>query len=163
MFSCLSAHLVGRCALCSLLVSFSRPSDLMHCNGKRIKLEAIRLTDARWCEIVAKLGKPNTRRVLDDANNEYYWTKWSYGTNEVRIENNHLSMTKSSLSRNICWVWKCYQLHMLWSCTHHRPPCWRLIALLRRSIGSWTDVWWTTTIVWDVSGKRLQTDIKCEA
>ena len=31
----------------------------MNCNGNRMKLEATRLTEAQWCEIIAKLSKPN--------------------------------------------------------------------------------------------------------
>jgi hypothetical protein len=31
----------------------------MNDNGKRMKLEAARLTEAQQCEIIAKLSKPN--------------------------------------------------------------------------------------------------------
>ena len=42
-----------------LIVLLSRSSDLMNCNGKRMKPEATCLTEAQRCEIVAKLSKPN--------------------------------------------------------------------------------------------------------
>ena len=46
------AHLVGRCVLYSH--RFSRPFDLMNCNGKQMKPKAILLTEAQWCEIIVE-------------------------------------------------------------------------------------------------------------
>ena len=54
----------------------SRHFDSMNCNGKRMKLEAINLTEAQRCEIIAKLSKPNTsskRSSFDDTNHEEYY------------------------------------------------------------------------------------------
>ena len=43
----------------TLLISFSRPSDLMNRNEKQMKLEPVHLTKAQRCEIIAKLRKSN--------------------------------------------------------------------------------------------------------
>ena len=52
--------------MCALLISLSRPFDSMNHNGKQMKLEATRLTEAQRCEIIPKLSKLNvsSKRVL---------------------------------------------------------------------------------------------------
>ena len=61
--------------VCTLLISLYRPFDLMNDNGKRMKLEATRLTEAQRCEIIAELSKLNAsskRATLEDTKNEKY-------------------------------------------------------------------------------------------
>ena len=43
----------------TLLISLSRPSNLINHDKKRMKLEATHLAEAQQCEIIAKLSKPN--------------------------------------------------------------------------------------------------------
>ena len=59
--------------VCTLFISFYRSFDLMNHNGKRMKLEATRLTEAQRCEIIAELSKLNAsskRATLEDTKNE---------------------------------------------------------------------------------------------
>ena len=80
----------------------------MNCDRKRMKLEITRLIEAQQCEIIAKLSKPNApskRVAFDDANNEEYCVVmmrtlmkfWK----RCELKKNHLSMTKSNLSRHL--------------------------------------------------------------
>ena len=73
-----------------------------------MKLEITRSIKAQQCEIIAKLSKlnvPSKRAVFDDANNEEYFVGmmrtlmkfWK----RCESKKNHLSMTKSSLSRHL--------------------------------------------------------------
>ena len=53
----------------------------MNCNGKRMKLETIHLTEAQRCEIIAKLSKPNTpsKRELGweyEVSEDAIWKVW---------------------------------------------------------------------------------------
>ena len=52
--------------MCALLILLSRPFDSMNRNGKQMKLEGTRLTEAQRCEIIPKLSKLNvsSKRVL---------------------------------------------------------------------------------------------------
>ena len=109
-------HLAGRCALYSYC--FSRPSDLMNHNGKRMKLGATRLTEAQQCEIIAKLSEQAEWAEQAGAG-AGVWSQWrchpeSYG-NDANWRTTY--RWRNPTYRDICWIWKCYRLQRLWSST----------------------------------------------
>ena len=72
-----------------------------------------------------------------------------------KVWNNRENIRQRNLAfQDICWIWKCYRLRRLWSCTQHSPRHQRPIALLRCSNKNWTNIRWTTTIVCNVSAKH---------
>ena len=80
----------------------------MNRNGKWMKHEAIRLTQDRRCEIIAKLSKPNApskRALFDGANNEEYCVvmleAFMKFWKRCELKKDHLLMTKSNLSRHL--------------------------------------------------------------
>ena len=123
----------------------------MNCNGKRMKLEVTRLTKIQRCKIIAKLSKPKSTEQADTRAG--VWNQWrchpeSYG-NDTNWRTT--SMTKSNLLRHLLNL---KVLPASKALKFYCPWHWRPIALLQCSNGSWTDVWWTVTIVWDVSTKH---------
>ena len=78
----------------------------MNRNGKRMKLEATRLTVAQQCEIIAKLSKPNapSKQALG---REY---EVSEGTIQKVWDNRENILQKNPTCWEICWIWKCYWL-----------------------------------------------------
>ena len=93
--------------------------------------------------------KPNIVKSLQSSGNNSNWRRTTY-----RWQN--------PTYPNICWNWKWCRVQRLWSSTQHCLRHRRPIALLWCSNKSWTNVWWTVTIVLDISMKHWQTGIECE-
>ena len=92
----------------TLLISFSKPFDSMKRDRKRWKLEITQLIKAQQCEIIAKLSKSNASSkwaTFNDANNEEYCVVMMRTLTKLwkqcELKKNHLSMTKSNLSRHL--------------------------------------------------------------
>ena len=72
----------------------------MNCNGKWMKLEATRLTEAHQCEYIAKLSKPNapSKPVLG---REY---EINEGTIQKVWDNQENILQRNPTYRDICWI-----------------------------------------------------------